>query len=240
MSAAALAEYLIQQPDQQEETLRNSRFSSPYITTAHQGAMRAIKEYNSDHLRRQSILDSAKEELNVKSTDLSITPKQREECLRCIETINLFETGENAFGLRALPLETAPRFPPLIIHNVTLSIQPDLLVRSATSKGVQKVGAVFFRPQKTPDPVSCKTEETKTKRVDHRRELARYVLTMSQMLLETKKDLFGTFNREHSFVADIRLGERVPFSTTDHAARVRRIEAACRQISSLWDDITPK
>jgi hypothetical protein len=45
MSATALAEYLILQPDKQEEILHDSRFSRPPMVTANMDALRAIRAY---------------------------------------------------------------------------------------------------------------------------------------------------------------------------------------------------
>lgn len=240
MSAASLAEYLIMKPDQQETVLHDARYSSPPPVVPHLGAMRPIQAYCADFRRPQLLLDSAKAELLRSSQDNSIRPKAREESLRCLETIELFEKAENALGLKALPLEKAPKFRPLNIEGVILSVQPGLLVRPASSKGGPKFGVVFFRPQKAPDPKACRLEETKRSRGEHRRELARYMLAMAEMAMGELEGQFGKFSRELSFVADIRLGERIDFSTSDHSARVRAIRAACKQIKQLWPGITPR
>lgn len=235
LSAAALADYLIMKPDQQERVLHDSRFASPSVVAPHSAAMAAIRVYCADPHRSQRSLDTAKDALNVRSADPSITPKKRDEAQRCIETINLFELAENAFALRPLQLEECPRLAPMKVEGVILSVQIDLLVRSRT-----KTGGIMFRPQKAPDPASCRLEETKRQRGEHRREMGRYMLAMMKMLFDERADTLGTFDRETSFIADIRLGERIPFSTSDHAARVRAIKAACRQVAGLWDGIQPR
>ncbi len=202
--------------------------------------MRAIRSYNADLRRPQSTLDEVKESLTKKSGDPSVTPKAQEEALRCIETIELFEKAENAFGLRTLPLEEAPRFPLLKVEGVLLSVQPDLIVRPPAKDGKQKFGCVIFRPQKAPDPESVRLEETKRRYGDHRREMGRYMLAILELAMKAHGKTLGTFNRELAFVADIRMGERIGFSTKDNAARVRAIKAACKQISQLWSGIEPR
>jgi hypothetical protein len=57
MSATALAEYLILQPDRQERLLHDSRYSQPPIVTANADAMRALRAYNCDVRRDTSALD---------------------------------------------------------------------------------------------------------------------------------------------------------------------------------------
>lgn len=240
MSAASLAEYLIMKPDSQETVLHNARFSSPPVVSPHQGAMKAIRAYCSDPHRSKGVLEDGKATLRRNHLDESNRPKTREESLRCIETIELFESGENAFGLNALPLVKSGKFPPMRVEGVGLSVQPDLLVTPIPLKGRERVGAIFFRPQKAPDPSACRLEETRRQKGDHRREMAKYMLAMAQMLMESHGKGLGEFDRTLSFVADIRLGERIVFSTSDHASRVKQIKAACKQISRLWAGIEPR
>ncbi len=156
VSAAALAEYLITRPDQQETVLHNARFSSQPNSAPHMGAIRPIQAYCADFRRPAALLDAAKAELTRSAYDESIRPEAREESLRCLETIGLFENAENAFGLKLLPLEAANRMPPLDMEGVMLSVQPHLLVRPPAVRGLQRVGVVFFRPQKAPDPAACR------------------------------------------------------------------------------------
>lgn len=237
MSAAALAEYLIMKPDQQETVLHNSRFASPPAILPHAEALFPIRAYCADPARPMSVLTQAKASLAAKAGDPSIRPKAQEESLRCIETIDLFIRGENAFGIRPLRLEAVDRFAALPVNGVSVSVQPDLLIKPATAG---KVGIIMFRPQKAPDPEACRLEETRRQRGEHRREMGRYMLAIAHMMVdETDRDI-GAFDRDLSFVADIRMQERISFSTSDHAARVRAIKAACKQICSLWDDIEPR
>lgn len=240
MSAAALAEYLIMKPDQQETVLHNSRFSSPPAIIPHQEALFPIRSYCADPSRPRHVLSEARASLIVKSSDQSIRPKAREESLRCAETIELFENAENAFGLRGLRLTQCDRFPLLDINGVAVSVQPDLLIHPGGGKDGLAVGVVMFRPQKAPDPEACRLEETRRQRGEHRREMGRYMLALAQMVIEKYASDLGQFDRELSFVGDIRMKERISFSTSDHAARVRSIKAACRQISALWDGIEPR
>lgn len=238
LSAAALAEYLILRPDQQETILHNSRFSSPPQLVPHSEAMRALRAYNADPARNQETLEAVKRALTIKAENETIKPKAREEARRCIETIQLFQNAENSLGLRSMPLAEAGRFPELIIEDVLVSVQPDLLVEPAAIAGVKRVGGIMFRPQKAPDPEACRLEETRARRGEHRREMARYMVALLFMLLENHPEL-GQADRTLCFVADIRLGERIGMPT-DYLARIRAIRSACRQIAQLWDGITPR
>jgi hypothetical protein len=162
-------------------------------------------------------------------------PKSRDEALRCIEAINLFQRHENALGMRSMALSEAHRFGPVDIEGVSVSIHPDFLV----SGGRTRIGAAILRVAKAPDPDGCKLDETKRRRGEHRREMARYMVALLQMWLEAHDGSIGIPDRDLCFVADVRLGERIG-PAPDHAIRLRDIKGACRQISKLWPTITPR
>jgi len=235
MSATALAEYLILQPDGQETILHDSRFSRPPIVTANGDAMRALRAYNCDPRRDTIALDRVKEALTQKAAGWDVKPKTRDEALRCIESIDLFLRHENAFGMRAMALSQPPQFDAIDIEGVLVSIRPDFLVTG----GRDRIGAGLLRVAKAPDPDGCKLDETRRKRGEHRREMARYMVALLQMLLEAQDGKMGVPDRDLCFVADVRLGERIG-PATDHAIRLRSIRGACRQIAKLWPTITPR
>jgi hypothetical protein len=235
MSAVALAKYLIQLADAQESILHDSRFTRTSIVTANQDAMRALRAYHWDPRRPQDLLERVKKSLEAKAENGPGTPKSRDEARRCAEIIELFRNAENALGLRGLPLSEPPnRFAPLVVAGVTLSIQPDFMVSSAGNR----VGLGMLHIAKTPDLSNCRPE-TRQRRGDHRREVARYLVAMLQMLLEAQGGAYGVPDRDLSFVADVRLGETIR-AGGDHTARVKTITAACGQIAKLWPTIEPR
>ena len=236
MSATALAEYLILQPDGQETILHDSRFSRPPLVTANGDAMRALRAYNCDPHRDIHSLDMVKEALNRRAMSSETKPKARDEARRCIEAIDLFVRNENAFGTRAMSLSEPPgRFAALEMEGVTVSIQPDVMVRG----GGDRIGAGIFRVAKAPDPDACKLDETRRRRGDHRREMGRYLVAMMQLLLDAQQPSAGLTDAHLCFVADIRLGERIG-PASDHTLRLRAIRSACRQIAQLWPGIEPR
>ena len=131
MSAVSLAEYLILRSDAQDTVLHDFRYSRPPIVNAYSDAFRALRAYNTDPRRIVANLDLVKESLARRADLVGIKPKGvREEALRCIEAIGLFQGAENNFGLRALPLLESPRFLELKVEGVALSIQPDFVVQT--------------------------------------------------------------------------------------------------------------
>src|ERR1700722_20371148 len=96
VSAAALAEYLILRPAGQQNILHDSKYSRPPIISANGEAMRGLRAYNHDPKRPKDTLLRVKAALTMKAASLGIKPKARDEALRCVEIIELFERQENA------------------------------------------------------------------------------------------------------------------------------------------------
>lgn len=235
VSATALAEYLILRPGGQQNILHDSKYSRPPIITANGEAMRALRAYNQNPKRPKDTLLRVKATLTIKAAAIDTKPKAKDEALRCVEIIDMFERVENALGMRPMALSEPPDFDAIEIEGVMVSIRPDFLV----SGGGDRVGAAMLRVAKAPDPAACKTEEGRDRRGNHRRELAHYLVALMQLLLDAQKGAHGIPHRDLCFVADVRLGERIG-PAADHAARIRDIRGACAQISKLWDGIEAK
>jgi len=196
--------------------------------------MRALRAYNIDPRRPKDALLRVKAALTTKAAQPGLKPRARDEALRCAEIIHLFERAENALGTRAMLLVEPPNFEPVDIEGVAVSIHPDFLVQNG-----DRVGAGMLRVAKSPDPAACAKPETAARRGDQRRELARYLIAIMQMLLDAQNGAHGIPDPDLCFVADVRLGERINRGS-DHAVRLRDIRGACEQIASLWDGIQPK
>jgi hypothetical protein len=198
--------------------------------------MRALRTYNRDPRRSQDTLLRVKEALTIKAATAGLRPKAKDEALRCIEIIELFERNENALGLRSMALSEPPNFDAIEINGVMVSIHPDMLVGGG---GRARVGAGILRVAKAPDPSEGKRPETKARRGEIRREMGRYMVAMLQLLLDAQDGAYGIPDRELCFVADVRLAERIG-PAPDHAVRLRDIRGACAQISKLWASVAPK
>lgn len=235
VSATALAEYLILTADKQDKVLHDCRYTQTSIVAANADAMRALHAYHWDPRRPQDALDRVKAGLMVKAQDMALKPKSRDEAKRCIEVLDLFELRENALGMRRMALSKPPRFEAIDVEGVALSIQPDFMV----SGGGQRIGAGILRVAKGPDPEAAKRTATKEGRGEYRREMARYMVAMLQMLLEAQDEVPGIPDRDLCFVADLRIGERIG-PAPDHTSRLNAIRGACRQIVKLWPTIEPR
>lgn len=240
MSATALAKYLVLLPDKQDEVLHDSRYAAQPIAGKYTEAFAALRRYNCDPQRPKSALEAVKKALRRKELDPDLRPKARDEAARCREAIELFEARENALALRSMALSEAPRFAILDIVGVKVSIQPAFIRQGIIPDIGPRIGAGILRLAKTPDPDDCKMPKTKAAREDIRREMARYMVAMVQLLLESQAAELGLGipHRDLCFVADLRLGETVG-PASDHTARLRTIRSACGHIVALWDGIRP-
>jgi hypothetical protein len=237
ITATALAKYLILRPEEQDKVLHDSRFSRQPVSAKNAEAYRALRAYNCDPRRPLSTLDKVKKALLEKAAAADVRPKSRDEAMRCKEVIELFELRENALGTRSMSLREPPRFAPIDVEGVTVSIQPSFL-RDGTIEDRPHIGAGILRLAKAPDPDACKMDETRARRGDHRREMGRYLVAMLHMLLTEQKGAYGKHHPDLCFVADVRLGELI--GPSDIGARMRSIRAACAQIERLWDSVEPK
>ena len=235
MSATALAEYLILKAEPQATVLHNSRYSQTNIRGAYASARSGFRRYNVDPLRPVATLNKVKDRLTKKSVDPDVKPRTQASALREIELIDLFLTRENALGLKSLPLTKAPSFEPLRISGVEVSIQPDFLVEPPDGR----VGAAMLRVTKAPDPDAVRGPTKKEERGDHRREMARYMVAMMELLLNDQEGFRGRVDRSLIFVSDVRLGEKVG-PGPDHTARIGDTSSACAQIAKLWDGVKPR
>src|SRR5262249_55511542 len=142
----------------------------------------------------------------------------------------------NALGMRSMALSEPPNFEAIDIAGVMVSIRPDFIVGGGG--GRSRVGAGILRVAKAPDPAGGKRQETRLRRGEIRREMARYMVAMQQLLLEAQNGALGVPDRDLCFVADVRLGERIG-PAPDHTIRIRDIRSACRQIVGLWAAVRP-
>jgi len=241
VAAAALAEFIISPPDRQDDLLHDQRFSSAYVAPKYGDALRAIEAYCADRHRPKAVLSDAKSALEKKAVSAAFTPSQKEEAKRCAEVIDLFGLAANGFGADGLQLMKAADLAQMKINGLQVSVSPNLLVgRAFPPEKDEKVGMIFIRPQKRPDPDGCKTEAKRLERQEYRREVMRYMLVLGWMALRETGVAESQIDTKKMAGWDLRLGgEAIPFPS-DRVSRIKRIEAACGQIARLWETIATK
>jgi hypothetical protein len=63
-----------------------------------------------------------------------------------------------------------------------------------------RVGAALLRVAKAPDPDACKRDDTPEQRGHHRRELARYLVSLLQLLIDEQNGKFGIPDLSHPLI----------------------------------------
>ncbi|MBM1838134.1 hypothetical protein [Pseudosulfitobacter pseudonitzschiae] len=236
-----MAEFIISTPDQQDRLLHDQRFSSAYVTPKHQQALSVIRSFCGDMTRDWAKFEAARTALVEKSKGSSFTPSQRDEAARCVETLDLFrDHSGNTFGVAGGAFCEPPKFELFNVNGLPVSVYPDLIAGSVfPPDDGHKMGLVFLRVQKRPDPSGCKTETTRETRCSYRREVLSYMLVLGDMMLRANGYDDSVVDRKKFRGWDVRLGEEVLFPS-DRVSREKRIEAACGQINRLWQTIDPK
>jgi hypothetical protein len=239
VSAYGLAEYIIADPNRQESVLHDQRFQNRNVVPKHKDVLRVIESYCTDIKRDVQIIHKARAALFSKSESASFTPGQRDEASRCVEGLDLFFAGRQTFSTDGLALFSPPSFGQLKIKNTVISVQPDLMAGTAyPPTSGEKVGVVFVRPQKSPDPDGFQREETKEAKREYRREIGRYMLVIAALMLKEDGLSLAHFDSKKSSVWDLRLKEAIVFPS-DWVSRQKQIVAAASQISRLWATVQP-
>lgn len=240
ITASSLAEFILAEPDRQDELLHNQRYKSGYVAPKHQQAMSVIRALCMDVRRDWTAFEAGRSALISKSNGSTFTPSQREEAARCVETLDLFRNHAQPFGVAGTSFFEGPPFNMLTVRDLPISVYADLSVGSSFPvEAGKRVGLIFIRPQKLPDPGSCKTDEKKAERRAYRREILAYMLVLGDMMLRGNGVPDSSIDRKRFRGWDVRLGEEVQFPS-DRVTRERRIEAAAGQIARLWETIPAK
>jgi hypothetical protein len=239
LSANQLAEYLVFGVDRAETIVHDAKFLQAYIPTWYDDSQAALVAYLLDPKRRKEQLFEEIERLN-KLAENSTSADERDRAALDAKVLERFLRIENSLGLNALGFVECGKCAPLLIEGVLVSVQPDLLVQPLVIAKKKAVGAILFRLSKGIDHDSAKKAETREKRVEQRREMARYSALLASMILEKQFGHLGEVSLRHCFAVDVPLGEAIPVSTGDRIARAKRIAKACRQIDQLWPNIPPR
>jgi hypothetical protein len=239
VSAYGLAEYIIADPSRQESVLHDQRFQNRNVVPKHKDVLRVIESYCTDVKRDVQIIHKARAALVTKSESVAFAPGQRDEAARCVEGLDLFFEGRQTFSADGLALFSPPNFNQLKIRNTVISVQPDLLVgKSYPPTNGERVGIVFVRPQKSPDPNGFQKEATKESKREYRREIGRYMLVIASLMLKENGLDLSQFDSKKSAVWDLRLKEAIAFPS-DWVSRQKQVIAAANQISRLWATVLP-
>lgn len=117
--------------------------------------------------------------------------------------------------------DAASSQPKLILSGVEVSVRTDLWVHGE-HRGEEQVGGAIFRM----------TQDSGGRRED----IGRYVATLSRMQLDQNNPTDRNPANRLCMAVDVRHGE-VFAAPNSNARRMNDLEAACRVIHALWDQV---
>jgi hypothetical protein len=216
ISVNKLAQYVTSRAARQNQILRNAKFPPDYITTYYREASEAISRYLAVNLSDGKILDNAVNALNQKD------PSNVYESRRIAGNIDAIETLASMLDDIDFLAGTQPRLgaqiaPHLTMHGVGISVRPEVTLHT---KGL--VGGIKLHFPKT-EPLD--------------KEEAGYVAALVQSFCETHLWKEGSSHHEHCMVIDLASAKVYP-GVKAIKQRIKDVQNACMQISSLWPTIT--
>lgn len=224
MSANQLAEYLIASPARRQTILRNARYAPTFLVIRYQAAKTAIKRYLSDDVRNERILSEALVELDaIESGDQSAFRKN--DAQLCVEAIKSFQSiskNKEISGITFRQIQN--QLPNLEMEGVEISINPDLVAYKPHRSG-QSIGGIIFQTSKAVAAANW--------RADH----SRNVSTLIWMLAEKHMSSLGDVDRKLCMTVDV-FGKAITPAPLNYKRKLNDLEAACAEISALWDRIS--
>jgi hypothetical protein len=225
ISANQLAEYLLASPARRQTILRNARYAPTFLVIRYSAAKEAISRFLADDVRNKRILAEAVAGL-VSLDDKDHSPAKKNDTALCIEAIKTFSTISDNRELSSLTFEPVTnQLPKLAISGVDVSITPNMISYRPKSEG-RSVGAVIYQTSKAIAAANWRAEHS------------RNVSTLLWMLAEKHLFLLGEPDRKLCLTLDI-FGKTITPAPANYKRKLNDLEAACAEISALWDRISP-
>ena len=225
ISANQLAEYLLASPARRQTILRNARYAPTFLVIRYTAAKEAISRFLADDVSNKRILAEAV--VGLKSIDdRDHTPNKKNDTQLCIEAIEMFSTISDNKELSSITFRPVTnRLPNLSISGVDVSISPNLASYRPKGEG-QLVGAVIYQTSKAVAAANWRAEHS------------RNVSTLLWMLAERHMTKLGEPDRRLCLTLDI-FGKTITPAPANYKRKLNDLEAACAEISALWDRILP-
>ena len=145
-----------------------------------------------------------------------------ELCIEAIESFYSISKNKEILGLTFRPVQN--RLPNLLMEGVEISINPDLVAYKQKKSG-QSVGGVIFQTSKAVAAANW--------RADH----SRNVSTLLWLLAEQHMAELGEIDRRLCITIDV-FGKAITPAPSNYKRKLNDFEAACSEISALWDRIS--
>lgn len=224
MSANQLAEYLLAAPARRQTILRNAKYAPAVLVIRYQAAKDAMKSFLADEVRNKRILSDAIVDLaEVEKT--AQTDFRKNDAQLCAEAVKVFQNISDNKILNVLSFREATNLPPLSIGGVNVSVRLDLASYKPHKDG-ERVGGLIFQTSKAVSAANWRAEHS------------RNVSTLIWLLVEKHLASLGTPDRQMCLTVDV-FGKTVTPAPTSFKRKLNDFEAACGEISALWDRVPP-
>lgn len=222
ISVNKLAEYIVSRGARQRDILRVRKYPDPdfQIGMYHREAAEAAAKYLSDGAidatpihQKLAVLGQATPEKVGTARRINSNIDAMERFLEMLDDIDLFGATP------ALAPHTAPR---LTIHNVEISVRPEILLKSVGPKGQKYIGGIKLHFAKTRP---------------HNEESAGFVSAVVQEFCRFHVAADDeVVNPSFCSVIDVASG-KVFYGVKATTQRMKDVSAECQNIAALWPSI---
>lgn len=221
ISVNKLAEYIVSKGGRQRQILRDQKFPTDYKGSYYREAEEAISISLSNNLEDLSHLDRTWRTLSQSQSDKIGTQRRINSNMDAIETFEAMLDGIDLMGATPDLGDHAPG--KLKIHNVTVSVRPEIVLRGTGKSGKKLIGGIKLHFPKT----FALTDDA-----------AGYVSAILQEYFRTYFANDGEAYGPYCFVIDVG-SKRIYPGVKSTTARMKDVTAECQNIAALWPSITP-
>jgi hypothetical protein len=220
ISVNKLAEFISARAPRQRQILRDQKFPSEFKGMYYKEAAEAVSTCIASNLENTAVIDRAIARLEQETTDKVGTQRRIQANIDALET---FEGMLDDIDLKGAMPSLGEHRPPLLkIQNVAVSIRPEIILKGTGKAEKSLVGALKLHFPRTYSLGDS----------------AGYVSVLLQEY--TKTYLVNEGEAYGPFCPVIDIGSQVMVGGLKATiARMREIEAACRNILGMWPTITP-
>jgi len=221
ISVNKLAEFIDAKAARQRQILRDQKFPSEYKGMYYREAAEAIAICIASNLENTSVIERTIASLEQQTPEKIGTQRRIQSNIDALETFEAMLDDVDFKGAKPSLGDHAP--PKLTIHNVEVSIRPEILLAGAGKDKQPLVGAIKLHFPRT-FPLG---------------DSAGYVSALLQEFAKTYLADNGEAHGPYCPVLDIGSKKVFP-GVKSVIGRMKDIRAACQNIVGLWPTITPE
>lgn len=219
ISVTQLGIYMIAGAGQRETIIKEQRRPKTFRVIRYEEASRALQRALATGPEGLQILAAERDRLGAV---VGGTEHERENRELCVAAIEAFEELWPSLNLGCfLPKRGHPMPPKLTVHDVAVSVRPELLLHGRDDQGQPLIGAIKLR--------FSKSKALKP-------EAARYVAAAVEWHLETVADVGVKVSPAHCLAIDVFHGSIIRAQPAKKRRRAD-IAAACREIALGWEGL---